>query len=218
MKYLANPSTPLVRAAMSRDDLGCMVTPGQGNRMEPGWEFAIDNGCFADFIKPGSWKRGKWLDLLAEHRYRPGCLFAVVPDVVCDAKATTERFDEWAPIVAAFGFPLAYVTQNGCTSDMVPWDRIACLFNGGDDAWKDGPQSYALTLEAQERGVWTHMGRVNGNGRDDHGRITNAARHGYDSCDGTYVTFGPDVNLPKLLAMLRTAHRLAEHPKLEMSA
>lgn len=213
MKYLCNPSTDAIRDEMSTGLLGCMVTPGQGNRMTPGWQFAIDNGCFIDFTKPGSWKPAKWLGLLADHRYLGNCLFAVVPDVVADAEATTARFEEWAPIVAAFGYPLAYVTQNGCTSDLVPWEQIACLFNGGDDAWKLGPDAYRLTQEAQERGIWTHMGRVN-----SPERLTIAARHGYDSCDGTYLTFGPDTNLPKLLAFLRAAHRMAEHPTLEMTA
>jgi hypothetical protein len=210
MIYLGNPCTDEVRDEMDlRGWLGCMVTPGQGNAVRDGWDIAIDNARFAEVKKPGSWPRAKWLDTLAEHRGHTGCRFAVVPDVVGNAAATTAWFDEWAPIVAAFGYPLAYATQNGCTSSMVPWDHIACLFNGGDDQWKDGPESYRLTREAQERGIWTHMGRVN-----SPDRAIRAARHGYDSVDGTYLTYGPDTNLPKLRSFIRRAHRLAEHPTL----
>jgi hypothetical protein len=44
------------------------------------------------------------------------------------------------------------------------------------------------------------MGRVN-----SLRRLRLAARDGYDSVDGTFLAFGPDKNLPRLLAYLRRA-------------
>ena len=51
-----------------------------------------------------------------------------------------------------------------------------------------------LVAEAKERGKWAHMGRVNSMRRYDYARGI-----GCDSADGTYLTFGPTVNLPKVL-------------------
>ena len=51
--------------------------------------------------------------------------------------------------------------------------------------------------EAKRRGKHVHMGRVN-----SLTRLRYADHIGCDSADGTYLVFGPDVNLPKLLDWL----------------
>lgn len=109
----------------------------------------------------------------------PGCLFAVVPDVVGDSEATDARWSEWAPLVKSLGYRPAYVTQNGCTA--IPEDAGA-VFTGGDDAWKLGAQAQALVADARSRGLWCHMGRVN-----SLKRLRFAAFHGYHSVDGTFL-------------------------------
>lgn len=54
-----------------------------------------------------------------------------------------------------------------------------------------------------------HMGRVN-----SERRLRYADAIGCDSADGTYLAFGPDVNLPDVLAWLR----VVDHPTMwEMS-
>jgi hypothetical protein len=58
---------------------------------------------------------------------------------------------------------------------------------------------------AATSGRWTHMGRVN-----TLRRLRFAFFHGYDSVDGTFLAFGPDVNLPRLLRYLT----LAKQPTL----
>ena len=58
-------------------------------------------------------------------------------------------------------------------------------------------QSWPLFAEAKRRGLATHMGRVNS------GRRFRLARDvGYDSADGTFLAFGPDANLPRLLSWI----------------
>jgi hypothetical protein len=52
---------------------------------------------------------------------------------------------------------------------------------------------------AKAHGKHVHMGRVN-----SERRFKYAASIGCDSCDGTFLTYGPDVNLPRLMAWLRT--------------
>lgn len=64
--------------------------------------------------------------------------------------------------------------------------------------WKVGDAARAIVAEAKQRGKWVHMGRVNSERRFEYARAI-----GCDSADGTYLTFGPDVNLPKLIAWTR---------------
>lgn len=68
-------------------------------------------------------------------------------------------------------------------------------FIGGSTAWKLGPHARRLVADAKRRGKWVHMGRVN-----SLKRFRYAAAIGCDSCDGTYLRFGPDINLPKVLS------------------
>lgn len=172
--------------------LGQMVTPNSGNRLVADVVWALDNGCFGD-----QWSEERWRATLERYAGDSRCLFAVVPDVVCDSTATDVRWDRFAPFVKSLGYRAAYVTQNGCTT--IPPDADA-VFTGGDNAWKLSAQAQRLAVEARGRGLWTHMGRVN-----SLRRLRFAAAHGYDSIDGTFLAFGPDVNLPRLLRYLRLA-------------
>lgn len=56
-------------------------------------------------------------------------------------------------------------------------------------------QAYRYAL--QGRPVRVHMGRVN-----TRNRMLAAKAMGCDSADGTYLAYGPDQNLPSLLAWL----------------
>lgn len=189
MLYLATASGPLVRNAMAAGLIGQMVTPDSGNRIVPGVTWALDNGCFSD-----AWDAGRWLAELDRHRRVAGCLFAVVPDVVADAAATNHRWARWHGTVRNLGYRSAYVLQDGCTS--IP-AAAGAVFVGGSTEWKLGPEARRLVAEAKSGCLWTHMGRVN-----SLRRIRYAADLGVDSVDGTYLAFGPDVNLPRLTAWL----------------
>lgn len=205
MLYLSPASTQPVRDAMRAGLLGQILGMNAGNVIEPGVPTTLDNGCFPDGCFAPTWNVDKWRRVTTA-RTDASTLFVCCPDVPFDADRTSDAFEVHADTIAG---PVAYVTQNGCTSGHVPWDRIACLFTGGDDRWKLGEDSRNLIDEARERGLWTHMGRVN-----TLRRLTIAARHGYDSVDGTYIARAPDTNLPKMLRYLRTARTLAEHGRL----
>lgn len=172
--------------------LGMIATPAQGNTIPPGVGWVADNGCFGGGY-PGDDGYLSWLSERANDR----CRFAVAPDVVADHEATLERS---APMLARIRamVPVAFVGQNGATPDTVPWGAFDALFVGGDTAWKLGGTARGLVAEANRRGVWTHMGRVN-----SLARLRYAHAIGCDSVDGTYLAFGPDTNLPKLLGWLR---------------
>ncbi len=81
--------------------------------------------------------------------------------------------------------------------DAAPWDDFDALFVGGSTEWKLSGSARELVREARARGKSTHMGRVN-----SLRRLRYAESIGCDSADGTYLIFGPDVNLPRLLGWL----------------
>lgn len=196
MIYLSGAINATV-LANPRPDLGLMLSPGMGNNVAPlqFWAHALDNGCFA---QGRTFDAGDWLEWLASlRRYRERCLFAVAPDVVGDAAATLERSLPYLPTVRQLGYPAAFVTQDGCRSDLVPWGRFDWLFVGGSDAWKLSEESWQLVREAKVRGLGVHVGRVN-----SWRRLKACAVSGVDSADGTYLKFGPDANWPKLVGWL----------------
>jgi hypothetical protein len=192
--YFANPCGDAVIAAMQAGELGFIDTPAQGNKRPVGVKWCADNGAFSDKFDESKW----WRFLVANAYAAADCLFAVAPDVVGDAKATFERSLPWLPKIRALGYPVAFVLQDGAIDELVPWGDFDCLFIGGSTEFKLGPDARHYVAEAKARGKWVHMGRVNSERR---WRYADAI--GCDSVDGTFLTFGPDVNLPKLLAWMR---------------
>lgn len=194
MLYFANPCGSLVLDAMRDRKIGFIDTPAQGNKRPPDVEWCADNGCFGK-----GWPGNRsWLDWLGSHASDAAmCHFATAPDVVADASATMARSRPWLQVVRSLGYPVAFVAQDGLEDLSTPWDEFDVLFIGGTTEWKLGPAARALTDEAKKRGHRVHMGRVN-----SYKRLLYATRIGCDTADGTYLTFGPTVNLPKLLGWL----------------
>lgn len=191
MIYLANPSSPAIVTAMRAGRIGFIDTPAQGNRRPSDVIWCADNGCFGTGY-PGD---TAWLAWLAGNSTDAGsCLFATAPDVVGDAVATLARSAPHLPVIRALGYPAALVAQDGLEHLTVPWDTFDVLFIGGTTTWKLSPTAALLAAEAKAHGKWVHMGRVNS------ARRFRYAHHiGCDSVDGTYLTFGPDINLPRVL-------------------
>lgn len=172
-----------------------ITTPLQGNAIPPGAECIADNGCFGKGY-PGDDKWLAWLERKASvgtDRFR----FATAPDVVGDAHATLARSVPLLPYIRERGYPAALVGQDGMEELDLPWTEFDALFIGGTTDWKLGPGALHLANEAKERGKRLHMGRVNSKKRIEYARSI-----GCDSVDGTYLAFGPDINLPKLLRWL----------------
>ena len=207
MLYLANPCSPSVVTAMHARQIGYIDTPAQGNKRPAGVAWCADNGCFGKGY-PGD---EKWLGWLEKNAYAAAdCLFATAPDIVGDAAGTLERSAQWLPAIRALGYPAALVAQDGLEDLEVPWDDFDVLFIGGSTEWKLGAAARTLVTEAKRQGKKIHMGRVN-----SERRYRYAQAIGCDTADGTYLTFGPDANLPSVLAW----SRLIYHDSLfELSA
>lgn len=199
--------------------LNQITTPASRNLLEPGTPWCADNGIFSNAY-PGDGQYLRWLTSL------PGadlCWFAVAPDVVADHNATLERSWPMLRRIRDVGLPVALCAQNGATADDLPWDYIDVVFLAGivecapcgfvpdlSDLpmeqcpeghvlaeWKTGAAAEAITTEAKARGRRVHMGRVN-----TRARMLAAKRMGCDSADGTFLAYGPDTNLPRLLSWL----------------
>lgn len=183
--------------AMTAGQLGYIDTPRQGNardRRPAGVLWCADNGCFSDKWDEESW----WAFLVANAHRADDCLFAVAPDIVGDAWRSHMRSYPWLAKIRKLGYPVAYVLQDNAEKHPIPWHDFDVAFIGGTTEWKLGRAARELVAEAKRRGKWVHMGRVNSGKRWRY-----AEAIGCDSVDGTYLTFGPDVNLPKLLGWVQ---------------
>lgn len=189
MLYLTPPSTQPVRDAMTPGLLGAITTPKQGNRIRAAWDWAADNGCYGTGY-PGD---RKWLAWLAGRPHRDSCLFAVAPDVVCDARATLARSAPFLPAIRELGYRAAFVLQNGVTPGLVPWDDTDVVFIGGDDAFKDSPECRRVVDRALGLGKTAHWGRANGLGR-----LITAASMGCTTADGKTLALYPATLRPMM--------------------
>jgi hypothetical protein len=199
VRYFATASGPKVREAMDTGLLGQIVTPAAGNRLGAGRAWCADNAAFTGGY-PGDDAYLAWLSERASAA--ADCRFAVAPDVPFDAAATLKLSGPMLPRIRALGYPAALCAQDGLEDLTVPWDDFDVLFIAGSTAWKLSKAARDITYEAKRRGKWIHMGRVN-----SFRRLQYAASIGCDSCDGTYLAFGPDTNLPRLTAWLTELDR-----------
>ena len=207
MRYFANPSTQRVRDAMTAGVIDYIATPNATwpSQRVDGVTWCADNGCFSD-----KWDAEKWWAWLVEHADDAAtCAFAVAPDVVGDAWKSHLRAAPWLGRIRELGYPVAYVAQDGLERLPVPWADFDVLFIGGSTEWKLGRHARALAAEAKARGKRVHMGRVN-----SLKRLMYADAIGCDSVDGTFLVFGPDVNLGRLGSWLDHLHN---NPTLEFS-
>ena len=177
---------------MSNGLLGQICTPAAGNKVTPDVDWIADNGIFGDTY-PGDEAYLAWL---ASRPHLDRCRFAVAPDVVGDHEATLARSLPMLARIRAL-VPVAFVGQDGATPTTVPWDEFDVLFIGGSTAWKLSLDAYDLVRAAHLHGKWVHIGRVN-----SRQRLQYAGHIDADSADGTYLAYGPDINLPKLLDYL----------------
>lgn len=176
--------------------LGRLVSPRCGNVARPGERWAADNDAF------GAWDEGRFVRMLGRVEGWPGCLFVAAPDVVGDARATLERFDDWRWEVAGRGLPVALVGQDGAEDCDIPWDALDAFFVGGSTGWKLSSAAADLVAEANRRDKWTHMGRVN-----SRERLRIAYDLGCDSVDGTGWSRFPDHYLRRDIPYLDRLHR-----------
>jgi hypothetical protein len=195
MMYLTGSVGSAIEPHLTSGRVGYMRAPGGGRKLQKGWVWAADNGCFGKGW-PGYSKWIAWLEAHTQQE-RALCLFATAPDVVGSARESLKRSLPWLPIIKSLGYAPAFISQDGMAPDMLPWGQFEWLFIGGTDTHKLGPEARALISHAHAQSIPVHVGRVNSAKRFEH-----MAALGCTSVDGTFLAFGPDANLPTLLAWL----------------
>lgn len=206
---------PTAAAAHTQPRLGLLAQPGNSVHLQAHHysRWAIDNGAFGKARAGAPWTERdteEYLGYLTRVIVEvdiSNVLFATAPDVlefvdgrpIGDAEATWERSRLIFPRIRALGLPVALVAQDGITDLMRirDWQFFDALFLGGSDDFKLGEEGAEITRQAKRFGKWVHMGRVN-----SLKRLQLAKSFGCDSADGTFIGFGPAVNLPKVLAWL----------------
>lgn len=177
-----NPQVPKVK--VFAPGWGHILTPSSGAVSIPdGAVWCADSGVFTGVFEPERFF--SWLESM--RIYAGKCVFVAVPDSVSNAVETLYKYRWWAWRIKDLGYPVAYVAQDGAESLPFPPEYDA-LFIGGSTEWKLSPAADACILRAQERGAWVHIGRVNSQKRIRHFQLVGA-----DSCDGTTITYEPDV-------------------------
>ena len=205
MRILVSGATATVRrlADQYREYIGVLMTPQNGNWLcSLPLPWAVDNAAFSNPDDSKYWKlcMNSW----GMERFHPP-LWMAVPDVVGDHAATRRLFDwwmeHWLSEMAFVPFRLAFVLQNGCTVDEVPWDDIAAVFIGRDNDFKLR-QSAPLIDAAKSRDKLVHIGRVN-----THRRLRYAYDLGADTVDGTKYSMFSETHLPSALRFVAGLER-----------
>jgi len=139
--------------------LGHLYSPGKGRAKIYDWQpYALDNKCFP---KGEDFDVAEWREML-----RWACLSGVeplwvlVPDWPYSAERTLDRWKEFYPEVARYGFRPAFAAQDGMTFADVPAEAHTVFLGGGDD-WKDAAiRPWCAAFPGR-----VHVGRVNGSER-----------------------------------------------------
>jgi hypothetical protein len=134
---------------------------------------AYDNGCFVKFDVVKYFSGLIKLRMMYEKGWVNKALFVVCPDCVGCHHRTLSLWHTYSPQIKAFGFPVAFVAQDGCEPDSIPKDAD-WVFVGGYDPWKMD-NAYRFIGDRP-----VHVGRVNG-----YGRLKTCQELGVTSVDGT---------------------------------
>jgi hypothetical protein len=196
MMLLVNGATKTVYSTKDhREHLGVLFSPGCGNSIDKaiasGLSWACDNGAFSGFDE-SAYRR--LLDECLPHT-RHGLLWVTCPDVVGNHQQTLDLFDHWGMFLHRRGLPIAFVAQDGCKCNEIPWEFIRCVFIGGTTEWKLSPQAQEIIFIARLKAMWVHVGRVN-----TRRRIRWCFDQDVNSIDGTSMSRFSETYLPKFLA------------------
>lgn len=188
----SNHSAPWVHywSGYRPKSVGHLYSPG-GHRGPYQWlPFALDNGAFAGFDESRWRALLRWACLSG---YRP--LWVAVPDAVGDPGKTSAMWGQYYDFAQGFGWPLAFVCQDGHQAQDVPTEAEV-VFVGGSTDWKRMTAAYWC-----ERFPAVHIGRVN-----TYHWLRYFRDAGATSCDGTGFGRGDKTQLNGLLRFLAETH------------
>jgi hypothetical protein len=118
--------------------VGVLIGPSYGTKVpiDPWMPFVLDNDAFTAWRDKKPWDVVAWREMLQRVRWtglKP--MWAAVPDVVADRKATIRNWGIYAEEVISIGWKTAFCVQDGMRVQDVPKEADV-IFVGGSDAWK----------------------------------------------------------------------------------
>lgn len=156
--------------------LGWLLSPACFKRPRTEVPFALDNDAYSN------WKKGKEFDLPAWIRFLDKIravgvapMWCAVPDVVANRDATLTRWKSCSKVAEIYGWPLAFVVQDGMTPRDIP-KTAAVIFVGGTTSWKW--RTIPMWVSVFPR---VHVGRC-GTSR---WKLERLEQLGVESCDGS---------------------------------
>jgi hypothetical protein len=175
----ANHSSPLVHylAGAKPGRIGWLVGPSSlpKTKLRAWMPFACDNDAFSAWTNQTPWDEEAWLAMLRRvQSLHVNPLWVLVPDVVANKEQTLVLWDKYAPVAAAYKWPLAFALQDGMSPGDVPSDADL-VFVGGTTEWKW--RSLPMWCDHFPR---VHVGRVN-----ELDKLWVCQRLGVESVDGT---------------------------------
>ena len=190
MILLVSGGTRTVNRLVGHPNLGVLVTPASRNLAPPeGVTWACDNSAFSGFDD------ASFRQMLKRVESRRDCMWIAAPDVVGDHPATLALWPKWIRVIIEHGHMAAFVAQDGCTVENLPWGQgMFAIFIGGTTRWKLGTEAARIVHEANRQGRWTHMGRVN-----TLRRLFYAQSIGVKSVDGSKFSRFGETYLPTTL-------------------
>ena len=125
----SNNTGPKVREFFEKhpDKIGQLFNPNGWKK--PKHRYALDNGAFKQFNEK------KYFEMLDDSKkYEPPMWVAVVDVVGCHDR-TLALWRYYYERINRYGYPMAFVAQDGCTPETVPIEAD-WIFVGGLDPWK----------------------------------------------------------------------------------
>jgi hypothetical protein len=150
------------------DNIALLLNPNCIRPHQFEYRYAIDNAAFSRFDEKQFFKM-----LDQSKKYNPP-MFVACPDVVGCHDRTLALWHYYRPIIAKYEYQIAFVAQDGCTPEKIPYNAD-WIFIGGKDPWKSRNIKNFIGL-----GKPVHVGRVNGVAR-----LKKCEELGVDSVDGT---------------------------------
>lgn len=186
------PTTARNIGMMPKDKFGIFLQPRNASAcygVRNGYKWALDNDAFNNEFS---------MDLLFTALekmlpYQESCLFVTVPDVICNALATLDKYRYWAWRIKVMGYPVAFVAQDGQESFALP-PEFDWLFVGGSTEFKESLYIGRLINGIKKDGKSVHVGRVN-----SERRLNIFKFHNVDTVDGTDWIRGPNKKKGKYL-------------------
>jgi len=155
MYILMSDATATVRELVIRHpNLGVLIYPRDGSvAPKLGTVWAADtSSSFDDAV---------FLQMLKRIEDRGDCRFVTTPSVAGDHEATLRIWSTWNTKIRNYGLTPAFVAQDGCLPDSLPWRDLGAVFISGTTRYRSGEAAAAIICQGNRMNIWTHICGVN---------------------------------------------------------